>query len=424
MKKRVLILGVGSFAYSLMVILNEAGAETACFLTREYGHHGARSAGKTWLYTNTPSPLTCIEEFKPDLIIPMSINWATEPWADDLIATNTPVFCPTGEALRIEVQRSWAEQLCREHGIPTPESFYAKNKLDALEITREHPLPFVIKNPFCSPFSPIHTIVCESAEETVAWLDRVDYAEGVFLQEYMGVREAGHFVFVANGEIISVATNQEYKRAFTGNLGPVAGAPMGGIVEVDPDDRYGLAKALIEPLKPWFSKTSYHGPLQVTAVKKNDVWYPIEYNTRLGVTSGAMFLRMMENPVDVMLDVAKNTVPQIVWKPSTRYGCSITLAGYGYPYYIPITPKLPVTLAAPLDCDLWWNEVERAGNQISITSHAALNTGHRVADVIAFSDDLDEAISKAYDNIRKIRCLSSYYRTDVGESLWPPGEGY
>ena len=34
---------------------------------------------------------------------------------------------------------------------------------------------------------------------------------------------------------------------------------------------------------------------------------------------------------------------------------------------------------------------------------------------------LEKAIAGAYANIRKIRCLASYYRTDVGQSLWPPG---
>jgi phosphoribosylamine-glycine ligase len=41
--------------------------------------------------------------------------------------------------------------------------------------------------------------------------------------------------------------------------------------------------------------------------------------------------------------------------------------------------------------------------------------------VIALAGTLEEAIGRAYENIRKIRVLSSYYRTDIGRSLWPPG---
>ena len=50
-----------------------------------------------------------------------------------------------------------------------------------------------------------------------------------------------------------------------------------------------------------------------------------------------------------------------------------------------------------------------------------ISTGHPIADVIALAPKLDAAIAKAYENIRKIRVVGSYFRTDLGQSLWPPG---
>ena len=423
-KKRILILGVGSFAHSMMGILSDAGAETACYLTREYGHYGPESSGLTWTKKTVPSPIPCINEFHPDLIIPMSIDWITKPWSGELIKLNIPILCPQGDAIQLEVQRSLAETLCRQCGINVPISYFARKKQDAKEIIKDDPRAYVIKNPVCSPFSPIHTIVCESVEETEAWIELIDYSEGVFLQEFMGTAEAGHFVFVSDGQIYSLATNQEYKRAFTGNQGPVAGAPLGGIVEQDPHDKYGLAESLIKPLVPWFQKTKFQGPLQVTAVFRDGNWYPIEYNVRLGVTSGAIFLRMLDNPVESLLAVARNQKPDLVWKQDLKYGCSLTLAGYGYPYYIPSTPKLPITISSPVECDLWWNEVEHDGGQLYIIGHEELDQGHRIADIVALDEYLEPAIKKAYRNIQKINCLASYFRTDVGDSLWPPGTGF
>jgi phosphoribosylamine-glycine ligase len=74
-----------------------------------------------------------------------------------------------------------------------------------------------------------------------------------------------------------------------------------------------------------------------------------------------------------------------------------------------------VEVIAPLDCDVWWNEVVLDGEGTLRT------TGHRIADIVAFGPTLDEAMDKAYSNIGKIRSLASYYRPDVGRSLWPPG---
>jgi phosphoribosylamine-glycine ligase len=68
-----------------------------------------------------------------------------------------------------------------------------------------------------------------------------------------------------------------------------------------------------------------------------------------------------------------------------------------------------------LGCDVWWNEVARGADG------KLFATGQRIADVIALAPTLKAAIAKAYANIRKLRVVGSYYRTDVGETLWPPG---
>ena len=78
-------------------------------------------------------------------------------------------------------------------------------------------------------------------------------------------------------------------------------------------------------------------------------------------------------------------------------------------------PHLPLEVTSPFDTDVWWNEVARDAD-----GHL-LATGHRIADVIALGSQLEGAIAKAYENIRKIRVVGSYFRTDVGQSLWPPG---
>lgn len=414
----VMILGVGSFAYSTAATLAEAGASVSTYLTRNYGQFPPSLAGPTFSRDAHPSPVSLIKELGIQLVIPQSIDWVLQPWAEDLLKSGAGILSPTGEAMRIERERDFAGHLCAGFGIPFPKAFVASNRIEAERILAEHPLPFVLKNPLCSPTSPIHTIVCETVEETRAWLRSVDYAEGVFLQEYVGRAEAGHIVLVSGGEIYSLVTNQEYKRAFNGNMGVVAGAPLGGLVERDPDDKYGLARELIHPLLPWLRENNFHGPLQVTAVKRGGRWHVIEYNVRIGVTSGAMILRLLANPLETILATARDQKLAPRWQSGRNFGASVTLAGYGYPYVRLEGPRLPVEVTSPIDyadADVWWNEVAREeyGGMVS--------TGHRIADVIGFGATLDLALEKAYRNLRRIRSLGSYYRTDIGLSLWPPG---
>lgn len=416
----VLILGVGSFAHSAASILTEAGANVVTYMTRDYGHYGATISGKTYFYRDLSSPLPLLPKHKVDLVLPMSIDWSEKPWATELVETGVPFLCPTGEGLKLEKERDLGRALCEENGIPFPRSYWARTKREAEQILRRDPRPYVIKNPICGPSSPIHTIVCETVEDTRAWLPRLDYKDGVFLQEYLGRAEAGHIAFVSGGEIHSLVTNQEYKRAFDGNQGVVAGAPLGGIVEQDSEDKYGLAKAMLHPLRDWFRAVNFHGPVQVTAIRSANRWHVVEYNVRIGVTSGAMILRMLKDPVDVLIKVARNEpLGKIRFLSELRFGCSVTLAGYGYPYTQITAPEFPVRLEGKTSCDVWWNEV-RAGDRNNGNNIVA--TGHRIADVVAIKRDLNSAIREAYRNVKRIRCLASYSRTDIGASLWPPGK--
>ncbi len=411
-----MILGVGSFAHSIGQTLADSGASVSTYLTRNYGHYAPTLVGKTFSRDAHSNPVPLIRENKIDVVIPQSIDWAQQSWAKDLLKSGVGIFSPTGEVMRIERERDFARELCAKFKIPFPKSFVAQNRIEAEKILEKNPQPFVIKNPLCSPTSPIHTILCETVADTRAWLRNVNYAEGVFLQEYLGRAEAGHIALVSGGEIYSLVTNQEYKYAFNGNQGIVAGAPLGGLVERDENDKYGLARELLHPLLPWFRKVNYHGPIQVTAIKRGDKWFVIEYNIRIGVTSGPMILRMLKNPAEIVLATARNEKLNLQCNDKLNFGCSLTLAGYGYPFTQVRGPQLPLEISGKFDCDVWWNEVARGGDGNLIA------TGHRITDVIALASKLDAAIAKAYANIRKIRVAGSYFRTDVGQSLWPPGK--
>ncbi len=411
----IMVLGVGSFAHSIGQTLADAGAQVSTYLTRNYGHFAPSLVGPTYSREAFSSPVPQVRQHKIDCVIPQSIDWAQAPWAAELLKAKIPIFSPVGEAMRIERERDFARKLCADFKIPFPQAYVASNRLEAQKILEQHPQPFVIKNPLCSPTSPIHTILCETLEDTRAWLRQVNYAEGVFLQEYLGRAEAGHIALVSGGEIHSLVTNQEYKYAFNGNQGIVAGAPLGGLVEKDPGDKYGLARQLLHPLLPWFRKVNYNGPIQVTAIKRGGKWYVIEYNIRIGVTSGPMILRMLKNPVETILRTTRNQKLDLTFNDKVKFGCSLTLAGYGYPFNQVRGPQFPLDVAGKFDCDVWWNEVAR-DNEGKL-----LSTGQRIADIIALAPTLNTAIARAYSNIKKIRVLGSYFRTDVGESLWPPG---
>jgi hypothetical protein len=175
-----MILGVGSFAHSIGTALADAGADVSTYLTRNYGHFSPSLVGKTFSRDTFPSPVPLIRENKIDVVIPQSIDWALQPWAEDLMKSGVGIFSPTGEAMRIERERDFARELCAKFKIPFPKSFVASNRIEAEKILERNPQPFVIKNPLCSPTSPIHTILCETVADTRAWLRQRELCRGRF----------------------------------------------------------------------------------------------------------------------------------------------------------------------------------------------------------------------------------------------------
>ncbi len=129
-----------------------------------------------------------------------------------------------------------------------------------------------------------------------------------------------------------------------------------------------------------------------------------------------MILRMLKNPAEVISRTTRNETLNLQFRDEVNFGCSLTLAGYGYPFTQVRSPHLPLEADGRFDCDVWWNEVALGADG------KLVSTGHRIADVIALAPTLEAAVANAYANIRKIRVVGSYFRTDVGQSLWPPGK--
>jgi len=409
-----MLFGVGSSTQGVLHTLREHGVNVSTYLLRDKATDSPALEGRTYSAKQYPNPCVFLRQLDLDFILPMSIDWSLMDWTDEFLALDITILSPTEAGMLLERDRDFARELCQSHHIPFPKAFVAQNRIEAGKLLERHPGAYVIKNPLCSPQSPIHTVLSETEEDTRSWLSRLNYEEGIFLQEYMGQREAGHIAFVSGGEIHSLVTNQEYKRAFDGNMGVIAGAPLGGIIEQDPADKYNLARDLLLPLLPWFKHFNFHGPVQVTAIWRDARWYVLEYNVRIGVTCGPVIMQMLQNPVQVLSDVAHDRSTQVQFNEDRKFGCSLTLAGYGYPFSQVESPEFPIRTEGKVDCDIWWNEVK-------IDEKGQIRaSGQRLADVVAIESTLQSAIDKAYRNIKKIRCTNSYYRTDIGKSLWPP----
>jgi len=140
--KRVALLGVGAFTQALMRHLRGDGAEVTAYLTRDYAHYGPLQEGPCTSSVEVSNPCPGFRERRPDFLIPMSLEWALRPWTAELLGLGIPILCPTGEGLRLERERDFARELCRQTGIPFPRSHLIPTRAGGAPIRGQEPPVF------------------------------------------------------------------------------------------------------------------------------------------------------------------------------------------------------------------------------------------------------------------------------------------
>ena len=89
-----MILGVGSFAHSIGAALADTGARVSTYLTRNYGHFPPSLVGPVFSRSAFPSPVPLLKKIGVEVVIPQSIDWALQPWAEDLLQSGVGHFQP------------------------------------------------------------------------------------------------------------------------------------------------------------------------------------------------------------------------------------------------------------------------------------------------------------------------------------------
>ncbi|MCB0326916.1 MAG: hypothetical protein KDD52_04770, partial [Bdellovibrionales bacterium] len=315
-----------------------------------------------------------------NMIIPTRLNHLEFFDSDFFSLRGIKIFSPLGESLHIEKNRSFAMDLCKAHDIPHPFWASFSSSIQAKEFLSKKNKNFVIKNLYCPSNSSLQAKVCKNSDELIQYLDTQDQNDDFFLQEYCGTFELGHVAMVDHGNIQSLVSNQEYKWSQDGNLGLMQSQPFGALAIQDPKDQFGLAKNLLLPLRPWFEKVSYIGPIQVTAIWNEGTWKVLEYNARLGVSVMKLLFCMLQDPVEWIRKACfEQILSQAQWKEHYLYGLSTSLYDNNIHSNSDRTfANQKIVLRKNDSTQLWWDQVEK----ISAQQYKSL--GPRICEAAAF----------------------------------------
>lgn len=340
--------------------------------------------------------------------------------ADTLRGNGVLVFGPDAQGAQLEGSKTYSKQFMEENNLPTARYASFTDKEAALRYVRDAGAPIVVKaDGLAAGKGVIVADTLDVALEAVeGCFDGAFGAAGsrVVIEECMTGPECSLLAFITDGQAFCMATAQDHKRAYDGDMGPNTGG-MGvySPVPIVTDEELAtmqdvMARAAAATARPPFDH-DYRGVLYGGFMLTAQGPKLLEFNARFGDPETQVVLpRLQGDLVDIMCAVARGDSQAIHLDWSPKWAVCVVLASEGYPgSYEKGKVILGIDEAEMLE-DV---RVFHAGTAYN-SDGELITAGGRVLDVVALGETFEEARERAYEACNLINFEGKQYRMDIG----------
>jgi phosphoribosylamine--glycine ligase len=414
---RVLVVGGGGREHALAWKLKQSPMVDALFVAPGNGGTEKLATNLSCDITDNASVVFLAREHRIDFVVVGPDAQVVQGLGDAVRAAGIPCFCPSKAAGQLEGSKSFTKALCDEMGIPTA----AYRKFDdlhpALEYLRHHALPIVIKADGLALGKGV-TVATTMEDAIHAVTDCFGGAFGaagasVVIEEFLEGEEASFFVLCDGSNILPLATAQDHKRAFDGDMGPNTGG-MGAyspapVMTLDLIDRTisEIIKPTVRGLKD--RGTPYQGVLYAGLMLTGTGPKLIEYNARFGDPETQVLMpRLKSDLCDLLLATATGKLAgrTAEWRDETAL--TVVMAARGYP--VNYARGTEIRGADAIDADdliVFHAGTRRDGERL-------LANGGRVLNITALGQSVAAAKERADAAAAQIDWPDGYHRHDIG----------
>ena len=335
---------------------------------------------------------------------------------DALESKGIPCFGPRANAAIIEGSKVFSKDLMKKYGIPTAEYEVFSDMDKALTYLDTAPIPTVIKaDGLALGKGVIIATTRDEAKKAVKemMLDKVfgKSVDKIVIEEFLTGPEVSVLSFTDGKTVVPMISSMDHKRAGDNDTG----LNTGGMGTVAPNPYYteDIAKECMDkiflPTVDAMNKEgrTFKGCLYFGLMLTEKGPKVIEYNCRFGDPETQVVLPLLESDLlDIMQAVTNEKLGEIDVKFSDKNACCVIMASKGYPqkYETGFEMNIPEDVS---------DKVYVAGAVVS--NGKLLTKGGRVLGVTDTADTLENAINKAYENVKKISFENAYYRNDIGQ---------
>ncbi|HTS85904.1 MAG TPA: phosphoribosylamine--glycine ligase [Usitatibacter sp.] len=328
------------------------------------------------------------------------------------------VFGPTKAAAQLESSKDFAKRFMKRHGIPTARHETFTDAKAAHAYLDRHGAPIVIKADGLAAGKGV--VVAATAKEAHEAIDMMlagnklgDAGHRVVIEEFMAGEEASFIVMVDGKNVLPLASSQDHKRIFDGDLGPNTGG-MGAYSPapvVTPEVHARVMREIVDPTVKGmdsdgipFTGFLYAGLM----IDESGAPRVVEFNCRMGdPETQPIFMRMKSDFLELVDHAIEGALDRIEAQWDRRAALGVVLAAAGYPD----SPRKGDEITGlPKDEDDF--HIFHAGT--ALKDGKVVTSGGRVLCVTALGDKVKIAAERAYEVASGIRFDGMQYRKDIG----------
>lgn len=417
---KLLLIGSGGREFSIARKLKSSSRLTQLFIAP--GNVGMAEFGT--LVPIADSSVSELLAFAKDNAIDLTFVGPETPLSlgivDAFEREGLMIVGPNREAAQLEGSKAWAKEKMKRYGIPTAAYETFTNYDTALAyVTKRNQFPIVVKADGLAAGKGVTVAQTLSEAQSAlhdCFLDHKfsDAGSKVVIEDFLKGEEASYFAFCDGNTVLPMVSAQDHKAVFDGDKGPNTGgmgcyspAPL-----VTKEVEETVIRDVLTPLIEGFKRDGivYKGILYAGLMIDNGVPSIVEFNARFGDPETQVIMpRLKTDLVDVLEAIAKGQLDQVTLEWSESFTVCVVMTAKGYPDSYEkghvISGVEAVNRLA--DTHVVYAGVKKDGEHI-------VTNGGRVLGVVAQSQDLKDAIAKAYVGVKGIHFDGAHYRTDVG----------
>jgi phosphoribosylamine--glycine ligase len=329
------------------------------------------------------------------------------------------VFGPSQKAAFIEGSKAFSKDLMKKYNVPTAAYGVFTDQAEAEAFINHTGAPIVVKADGLAAGKGV--IIAQTCAEAIAAVR--DMLSGnafgsagsrVVIEEFLTGEEASFLVITDGKKIIPLASAQDHKAVFDGDLGPNTGG-MGAYSPapvVTPDIHEQAMRLVIQPTVDGMTAEgrTYRGVLYAGLMIRDGQVKTLEFNARFGDPEcQPLLMRMKSDIVPILMAIANGDLGTLSLEWHDKASVCVVMASEGYPgEYRKSDPIEGLADAAAIDNV----HVFHAGT--TLKEGRCVTNGGRVLGVTALGNSVQEAISTAYTAVNCINWKGVQFRSDIG----------